>query len=73
MDRVSLGVAGGTNEVQPDDDQTVDVFQVLPDSLFGVPTVDLSDNHVASGAAANLARHTARQGELGVRPLDIDL
>jgi hypothetical protein len=71
--RVGSYMAIATDEVDLDDDEVVDMFEIRPDALFGMPGIASSDDDITGRADTNSAGNMARQDELPVAPLNVNL
>lgn len=71
--RVEADVAVATTKRHLDHDTVVNVVQVFPDVLLAVSAVVVVHNQVAACSLPNLAGNMARQDELSVVPLDLNL
>ena len=73
MDRVGADVAAIPDELYPDDDEVVDVFQIVTNHLFGQVVVSATNDEIPGGAHGDLVGGIARESELEMIPLDINL
>lgn len=70
MDRISLDVAGTTNELDLDDHQVVDVFKVISNTVFSVDGITSADDQVSSSPLRDLTSDMTSEMEVPISPLD---
>ena len=73
MDRIGANEAISSNELDPDHDEIMDVFEIITDTGLAEVRVAISDDQVSTDSLGDFVRNRRRESELAISPLDFRL